>query len=377
MKNKVSEYANSDSWQQLLGFLPKDWENKCRETGALKRLRGFDGASSLLRTLLIHLLDGCSLRETVVRARIGKIADISDVALLKRLNHSGEWFRWMSLKLKDKWQGQYTQALLPDGLKVRVVDATHVSEPGATGTDWRIHYAFDLDDLACKEIKVTDYTVGETLRNYTVEPDVVYIGDRGYYHHTGIEHVVKGKAHVLIRMSVDNRPINNIDGTSFDVLAHLRKLKGTCCGDWPVHLIGTGSTKIAGRICAIKRSKQAAEYAMEKVIKTCRRKGRVVRKPALESAKYVFIFTTLPSSVLSAKQALETYRGRWQIELVFKRLKSIIGLGHLPKQDPQGALAWIYGKLFGAFLIESLIQASEHFFPWGYPITNLPTKSMA
>ena len=63
------------------------------------------------------------------------------------------------------------------------------------------------------------------------------------------------------------------------------------------------------------------------------------------------------------------YRGRWQIEIVFKRLKSIIGLGHLPKQDPIGAKAWIHGKIFTAFLIETLITAGERFFPWGFPIS--------
>jgi len=66
---------------------------------------------------------------------------------------------------------------------------------------------------------------------------------------------------------------------------------------------------------------------------------------------------------------LEMYRGLWQIEMTFKRLKSILSLGHLPKQDPEGAKAWIHGKIFSAFLIEALIIAGERFFPWGYPIT--------
>ena len=62
------------------------------------------------------------------------------------------------------------------------------------------------------------------------------------------------------------------------------------------------------------------------------------------------------------------YRGRWQIELVFKRLKSILGLGHLRKVDQQSAVAWIHGKLLVAFLIEALIRHAETFFPWGYPV---------
>jgi hypothetical protein len=62
------------------------------------------------------------------------------------------------------------------------------------------------------------------------------------------------------------------------------------------------------------------------------------------------------------------YRGRWQIERAFKRLKSILGLGHLKKFDPAGAKSWIHLKLFVSFLIEALISCGESFFPWRYPL---------
>ena len=62
------------------------------------------------------------------------------------------------------------------------------------------------------------------------------------------------------------------------------------------------------------------------------------------------------------------YRGRWQVEIAFKRLKSIMGLGHLKKTDIDAAKSWIHGKLFVSFLIEALIAGGESFFPWGYPL---------
>ena len=77
---------HEDNWQVLLTFLPNGWQEKAGELGALRRCRKFASAESLLRTLLIHLADGCSLRETAVRAKYGNVASVSDVALLKRLN---------------------------------------------------------------------------------------------------------------------------------------------------------------------------------------------------------------------------------------------------------------------------------------------------
>ena len=53
-------------------------------------------------------------------------------------------------------------------------------------------------------------------------------------------------------------------------------------------------------------------------------------------------------------------------ELAFKRLKSLLQLGHLKKTDPQGAKAWLQGKLLIASLIETLIAVGERFSPWGY-----------
>ncbi|MDR2112536.1 MAG: IS4/IS5 family transposase, partial [Candidatus Accumulibacter sp.] len=76
----------------VTALLPAQWERKAVELGAVRRLRGFSSVETLLRVLLIHLAEGCSLRETVVRARAGGLADVSDVALLKRLRACGAWF---------------------------------------------------------------------------------------------------------------------------------------------------------------------------------------------------------------------------------------------------------------------------------------------
>ena len=79
-----------DDWGVVTSVMPAQWEAKAAELGAVRRqLRGFKDVSSMLRVLLIHLADGCSLRETAVRASAGGLAAVSDVALLKRLRKCG------------------------------------------------------------------------------------------------------------------------------------------------------------------------------------------------------------------------------------------------------------------------------------------------
>jgi len=369
MDDKVSvEVATGDDWDFLKTFLPAGWEEKCRELSAMRRFREFTDASALLRTLLIHLLDGCSLRETALRASRGKIADVSDVALLKRLNLAGEWLRWMAIETLKTWVGTSEVAGCRAGERVlRAVDATCVSEPGSTGTDWRIHYCFDLRKLECTQYTVTDHSTGETLKNFGIEPDALYLADRGYYHAEGIAHVTTAGAHVLVRMTVSGPPLYDAAGKPFELLKHLRRLQGSGIGDWKVQF-HTDKGVVRGRVCAIRKSAAAAQKAIEKIHREYAKKQKTPSKETIEGAKYVFVFTTLSAEELPAVCALEFYRHRWQIELVFKRMKSILGLGHLPKQDPGGAKAWIHGKLFCATLIEALDRAADRFSPWGYPL---------
>jgi hypothetical protein len=367
MMEKYEPIAQGQDWPYLVTFFPSNWQQKANELGALLRCRKFPDAESLLRTLFIHLADGCSLRETAARAKFGGIASISDVALLKRLRTSGEWLRWMAEQVMVKWIDKQPAVVFNKDLNIRIIDGSSIQEPGATGSTWRIHYSICLPSLHCDEVHLTTPKIGESFKRFTVKQGDLFIGDRGYAHGPGISHVVNSGGHVLVRINLTTIRFVNQDGTLFNVIEHLRMLSGKKIGDWDAWIENKGEM-IAGRICAIKKSKIAAEKAQRKALKENGRKGASVRPETIESAAYIFVFTTLGRNIRPTS-VLEMYRGRWQIELVFKRLKSIVGLGHLKKKDVGAAQAWLHGKLLVAFLIEALIVAGDRFFPWGYPIS--------
>ena len=103
-------------------------------------------------------------------------------------------------------------------------------------------------------------------------------------------------------------------------------------------------------------------------MKKAAKQGRQLKSDTIEYAEYVTLFTTANRHSFKGQELLSLYRGRWQIELVFKRLKSIIGIGHLPKQNPESCKAWLMGKMFVALLVERMYQEAEFFSPWGYPL---------
>ena len=68
----------------------------------------------------------------------------------------------------------------------------------------------------------------------------------------------------------------------------------------------------------------------------------------------MLILTSLDVAQFSAEDILAIYRLRWQIELLFKRLKSLLHLDELPAKDPDLVRCWIYAKLIAALLLEEV-----------------------
>lgn len=361
-------------WNTLLSFLPKGWKEQAKPLGALERNRNFANPAVLLRVLLLHLSCGHSLRTTAALAKESKLASVSDVAVLKRLNASGEWFLWMAQEMRKEWFPAMSGGSRIEGYNMRLVDCTTVEEPGATGTTWKIHYAFSLDGMRCDDVHVTSPKVSECFTNFAIRRNDIVFGDRGYCKTKGVAHVVDHGGHVVLRL-ISHTPLYDSSGVRVDLLSRLNRLSEGKCGEWDVY-IRKGERMIPCRVCALKKSRAEEEKTRKTILRKASRNGRKPRKETLEFAKFVVVLTTLDAS-FDCKEILKLYRMRWQIELAFKRLKSLLGLGHLRKTDPEGAKAWIHGKLFLAVLIESFIRAGESFSPWGYPLMDEVAEYMA
>lgn len=361
MEQKRSDEHGLEDWTVLREFLPAGWEEAARTTGALRRARGVDGAESLLRILLIHLASGCSLAETALRAQVSGLGSISAVALFKRLQSSEEWLRWLALEERRLLSGPPPVA----GRRLRAVDATVVSEPGSTGTDWRLHYSINLTTLQCDFFEITDARGGETVRRVPILADDIVVGDRGYSNPVGVAHVVSAGGDVLFRLNWSSLPLYRENGQVMDVSSATRKLKVGEVYDSPVWVVPKVGDAIPGRLIAKRRSAAATRHALRKMEREANRKQKTISAKSRQAANCFMVWTSL-SDATSADNVLEFYRCRWQIELSFKRMKSILGLGHLPKKDPASARAWLHGKLLTSLLVERVMQAANATSPWGY-----------
>jgi hypothetical protein len=360
------DLLRDENWAVIESLLPEGWQDKIKELGAYQRKRAFAGPAELLRTLLIHVAEGHSFRVTATIAEEGGLADVTDVALNKRLRLAGEWLRWLAAGVIDKWLRPGDANCVEEVQRIILADGTAVQEPGSKGLSYRIHYSLELSSLHCDQVKVTGPKEAESFSQFSVQPGDLWMGDRGYAKRSGIHHVVSQRGDVLVRIGMNSMVLEDEQGDRFDLLKHLRTLRRQQVGDWPV-MISYNGHQIMGRICAVKKSEAATRLAQKKILRVNRKKGRKTKPETLEAAQCICVFTTLDQSI-PAEIILMIYRIRWQIELAFKRLKSLLGTGHLHNKHPDSAKAWLYGKLLTACLLEALAAAATHFFPWGYPI---------
>ena len=166
---------------------------------------------------------------------------------------------------------------------------------------------------------------------------------------------------MLVRINPQSFVAYSQQGKRFTLLKQLRGLsQAGQVGDWPVTLHGPTSS-FGGRVCAVRKSEHAIEQAHRRVHRRASKKQMRTKPVTLEVAKYVAVFTT--RSDASATEILEWYRTRWQIELLFKRLKSLVQLGHLPKHDGRSSRAWLHGKLLIALLTQKLIRIGRAISP--------------
>lgn len=362
----------NEEWKFVLQLLPQDLEESAHEKLAIRRRRGVESGADLLRLALAYSVCDFSLRQAAAWAKVAGVADLSDVALLKRLRGASEWLG----SLVVTWLLERGLACRVPCLPIRLVDATTVTSPGGTGAEWRVHLGLDLDARTITSLELTGPEGGETLLRHAVKSGEVVVGDRGYGSREGIASVLESGGHILVRCTWQNLPMETSQGKPVDVVALLETLGPAEIGDWEVQIRVKART-FPLRLVAVRKTMAATERERRRAGAEASRKQRRIDPRTLRAAAFQFVLTDLQREVLPAAEALELYRLRWQIEIAFKRLKSILKLDHLRAHDPKLAQTYLYAKLLGALILDELCTSALAFFPSGIPLVPQPRQSLA
>jgi len=365
----MNDIALPEEWEILRRWLPKDLNERARKCGFMQRARGLQDAERWLRLILMHVAGGLSLQQTTVRARELGLAQISSVALFKRLRRAERWLADLTGHMLAEHRRRFeVKKLVGMPYPMRIIDGTDIQEPGDTGTSLRVHYSLRLPELHCDHYELTDDHGGEKLGRFHFRAGELVLADRGYSHRVGAAAVLDAKAQILLRWNPATFPVEGPRGEPWELLPQLRKLRVRQTGEWLVSFVFEGR-RYPLRLCARRKSRTATERARKKVLrKAARNQSGTPDARSLELAQYVLVLTSVPSAKLSAAQVLELYRQRWQIELAFKRLKSLLAFGHVPKSNDQSAKAWMQAKILTSLIIERIALCGRFFSPWGYDV---------
>jgi len=336
-----------EQWAYLLTFLPSELDTSARECGALVRCREVPDAQALLRLLLAYGATDLSLKDVAAWAAAAGVAQVSGPALFYRVRRAEAW---LSALLADVLEQDVAVAEGPR-LPVRIVDATVLTGPGSVGTDWRAHVMGDPRTGGFSAVELSDASGGESFSRYTVSRGDVVLGDRAYGRAAGIAGLHEQGAFVVARLIPQAIRLCTPERTILRCADREPQVGPTGVSSWDILLPVPPQRPSADH--GSWRLAQARDWIPARLL---------AARPMLQDV--IWILTTLPADQATGAQVMDLYRVRWQVELLFKRLKSLLHFDSLPSRDGPTARSWILARLLVAALGQRLL--SPTFSPWGY-----------
>ncbi len=350
-----------DGWCQvlsLLGLSSADLDGTARYEKALVRRRGVRCGSDLLRIAFAYALLHANLQLVGRWAAERGIAWISAEALSNRLRGCRSWLGSLLAACLVQRGGVVRQ----QQTRLRLIDATTASRPGSIGTDWRVHISLDLGTMCMDEVELTDVHGGETFSRHGSKPGDILVADGGYGHRTGLAKVLSAGAAAVVRTNWSNLPLCEPNGEKFLLSTWLDGLGSTDLAEHAA-LVVTPKASYRVRLIAGRLTQKNADAARRRSREQARKKKHRIDERTLKAAAFILLVTSLPADSWSAEQILELYRLRWQVELHFKRLKSILHLDELRAQSADLAQSYLLSKLLAAFIVDELIRRTAERHP--------------
>ena len=340
-----------NSWSELVGGISRyvNLALTARETGAFVRPRKVRSAEDLLRLALMYGAGKLSLRAVAAEASELELASLSDVAVLNRLRNSGDW---LALILDHLLAGQAGVAAGRAVPRLALVDGSTVSGPGSGGSDWRLHARYEPAAGRFTSLTLTDASTAEGLSCIAVNPGDVVTADRGYARVRNFAHLHAQGGAFITRIGWRSVKLFDAQGNAFDPLAHLPPA-GVEVVEQEV-CIGAGA--IPARLVIQRIPPEQVQRQHARLRRKASRKGQATDPRTRLAAGFLMLLTSLPAAQYPPDQIAALYRLRWQIELAFKRLKSLGGFGDLPASDPALARSWLLAQLIVAVMAETLAQ---------------------
>lgn len=354
---------DSDDWSQIVAALggPEALARSALKDKAFTFARGVRSAEDLLRLALSYGPGGHSLRMVCALASASNFAQLTDPALTYRLSDSSSWLEALCAEALERLVPHHAPSV---SRTIRLVDGSIIKGPG--NRQWRLHMGYDLGRRRMVGASITSTQIGESLDCFPVEPGEIRIADRGYPSRDGLANVIAGGGDVLVRLTWKSLRLTDPQGRILDWSEVFRQASTQGKVDQIVQVVRPRSKQpaVPMRLVVLPKPPDVAAKTRHAVQRAASRAQTKTRDPRTDAAAgYLMLITTLDPAQFNAEDLMHLYRLRWQVELVFKRLKSILKIDRLPARSEALAKTWLHAHLLFAILIEHFAAQAGAFSP--------------
>lgn len=328
VEGALQESQPRDSWEQeIVPSLPKNLEEQAWRLGAMSRKGGkVQKASDLLRAILAYVLTEKSFRAVGIWGVLTGVADMANTSWRERFSKSGDWLYWLLNELLRIETRKPAPILKKEKYKrIEIADASHWKLQGKDGKTWRFHCLYSLCSQRLHQVRITSTKVAEGIGNFLIQQRVIYVHDSAYGYRNMIAAISKEGAYAVSAFYPGSFPLEDAEEKVFDLISWLKKFRAKARSIKSISLFyRENGQKYEVRVVALRRTPEQRERDLRKKKKNAKGNKSTMQKESLYLSNWLLVLTTLPAKDWTAQEVLSLYRARWQIEILFKRIKQLL-----------------------------------------------------
>jgi Transposase DDE domain len=337
-------------------------DTAAKESGMIQRRRKISGAG-FVQTLVFGWLED----PTTTVDELGDELNVSKQGLAQRLDARAVDCLWRVVKKalhRLFATGPETIPLLRRFTSVVIDDCTSLGLPaelarqfpGCGGSDPEVGQAglkllvgFEVTAGQFQALEVgaardSEHTLAKLLR--PLPSASLHLADLGFFELNELAKLSRQSVFWISRVPALLKKQAN-DGTTEELADWLKHQRADRL-DRPIRL-GT-ETRLDCRLVAVRLPENVAQQRLRKLKQTLTKKGRTISERQRVMCQWLVLITNLPADQFTIEETCVLYRVRWQVELLFKRWKSLVGLGRSRGHRAYRVLCETDAKLLGCLV---------------------------
>jgi hypothetical protein len=202
----------------------------------------------------------------------------------------------------------------------------------------------------------------------TIPAGGIRVADLGYFDLGQLAELDRRNVYWITRIQ-PSTALWDEQGQPLDVAHLMHGVEGAL--DQPVR-VGAQEC-LAARLIVTRAPNDVVRKRRERLQKDAARRGRKVSQRQLDWCRWTVVVTNIPPELLTVHEALVLLKMRWQIELLFKRWKSLGQVGDSRSTNPWRVLIETYAKLLGMVITHWLLLVVA----WQYEDRSLAKATLA